>query len=64
MGTKYSVLEGSLFKSPVSILSLSLSLSQNRLDLENNGNKVLLGRFDSMCTLYNQIDSKTIVLIT
>ena len=44
MGTKYSVLEGSLLKSPVSILSLSLSLSlsQNRLDLENNGNKVLL----------------------
>lgn len=40
MGTKYSVLEGSLLKSPVSILSLSLS--QNRLDLENSGNKVLL----------------------
>ena len=59
MGTKY-VLEGLLLKCPVSILSLS----QNRLDLENNGTKVLLGRLDSTCTLYNQIESKTIVLIT
>ena len=40
------------------------TVSQYRLDLENNGNKVLIGRFDSMCTVYNQIERQTIVLST